>query len=47
MCISECSMRENLIQENRNGSLAEYFGIDKTLDQLSHFYYWLNMHRDV
>lgn len=46
-CIPECSMREKLIQENHSGGLAEPFGIDKTLDQLSLFYCWPNMHRDV
>ena len=40
-------MRENLIQEKYNGVLAGHFGIDKTLDQLSHFYYWPKMHRYV
>lgn len=47
MCIPECFMRENLIQEKHNGGLAKHFGIDKTLDQLSHFYYWLKMRKDV
>jgi len=32
LCIPECSMRENLIQENHNGGLVGNFGIDKTLD---------------
>jgi len=47
LCILKCSMRENLIQEKHNGGLARHFGIDKTFDQLSHFYYWLKMCRDV
>jgi len=47
LCIPECCMREKLIQEKHNGGLAKHFGIDKTLDQLSHFYYWPKMHRDV
>ena len=47
LCIPEWSMRENLIQENGNGGLVGHFGIDKTLDQLSHFYYWPKMRRDV
>eukprot|EP00253_Pinus_taeda_P005876 PITA_05876 len=37
LCISECSMRDNLIQEKHSGCLVRHFGIDKTLDQLSHF----------
>ena len=47
LCIPECSMRENIIWEKHSGGLAGHFGIDKTLDQLSHFYYWPKMQRDV
>jgi len=47
LCILECSMRENLIQEKHSGGLAGHFGIDKTLDLLSHFKYWPMMQRDV
>lgn len=47
LCIPDCSMRENIIREKHNGGLVEHFGIDKTLDQLSHFYYWPKMRRDV
>ena len=47
LCILECSMRKNLIQEKHNGGLAGHFGIDRTLDQLSHFHYWPKMRRDV
>ena len=39
LCIPQCSMRENLIQEKHNGGLAGHFGIDKTVGQLSHFYF--------
>lgn len=46
-CIPKCSMRENLIQEKHSGGLAGYFGIEKTLDQLSHFYHWPRMRRHV
>lgn len=38
-CISKCSMRENIMREEHSGVLAGHFGIGKTLDQLSHFYY--------
>ena len=37
LCIPQCSMRENLIQEKHNGGLARHFGIEKTVGQLSHF----------
>jgi len=40
-------MRENLIQEKHSGGLVEHFCIDKTLDQVSHFYYWPKIRRDV
>lgn len=47
LCILECLMRENIIREKHNGGLARHFSIDKTLDQLNHFYYWPRMRRDV
>ena len=47
LCVPECSMRENIIREKHSVGLAGHFGIDKTLDQLSHFYYWSKMRRDV
>jgi len=40
-------MRENIIREKHSGGLAGHFGIDKTLEQLSHFYFWPRMRRDV
>ena len=40
-------MRENLIQEKHNGGLAGHFGVEKTLEQLSHFYFWPKMKADV
>eukprot|EP00253_Pinus_taeda_P016899 PITA_16899 len=43
LCIPKCSMRENNIQEKHSGGLAGHVSIDKTLDQLSHFYYWSKM----
>ena len=43
LCVPECSMRENIIREKHTRGLAGYFDIDKTLDQLNHFYYWPNM----
>ena len=47
LCIPDCSMRENIIQEKHSGGLAEHFSIYKTLEQLNHFYYWPRMLRDV
>ena len=40
-------MRENLIQEKHNGGLAGHFGIDKTVGQLSHYYFWPRMRSEV
>lgn len=47
LCIPDCSMRENIVWEKHNGGLAGHFGINKTLEQLGHFYYWPKMSRDV
>ena len=47
LCIPDCSMRENIIREKHSGGLAGHFGMDKTLKQLSHFYFWPKMRRDV
>ena len=47
LCIPIYLMRENLIQEKHNGGMAGHFGIDKTLGQLSHFYFWPKMRLDV
>ena len=47
VCIPNCLMRENLVQEKHNGGMAGHFGVDKTLGQLSHFYFWPNMKEDV
>ena len=34
LCILECSMTENLIQEKHNGGLVGHFGIEKCLVNL-------------
>eukprot|EP00253_Pinus_taeda_P021142 PITA_21142 len=47
LCIPNCSMRENIIQEKHNGGLAGHFGIDKTVAQVQHFYFWPKLQRDV
>lgn len=40
-------MRENIIREKHSGGLAGHFGMDKTLKQLNHFYFWPKVRRDV
>eukprot|EP00253_Pinus_taeda_P025527 PITA_25527 len=47
LCIPNCSMRENIIQEKHSGGLAGHFGIDKTIAQVRHFYFWPKLQRDV
>eukprot|EP00253_Pinus_taeda_P013169 PITA_13169 len=47
LCIPNCSMRENIVREKHSGGLPGHFGINKTLEQLKHFYYWPKMSRDV
>ena len=47
LCIPNCSMRENLIKEKHSGGLSEHFGVDKTFEQLSHFYFCPNMRSKV
>eukprot|EP00253_Pinus_taeda_P026745 PITA_26745 len=43
LCIPNYSMGENIIREKHSGGLAGHFCIDKTLEQLSHFYFWPRM----
>lgn len=43
LCILDCSMRENIICEKHSGGLVGHFGMDKTLEQLNHFYFWPKM----
>ena len=38
---------EKLIQEKHSRGLAGHFGIDNTLDQVRHFYYWPKMRIDI
>ena len=47
LCVPNCSMRENLVQEKHNRGLVGHSGVDKTLGQLSHFYFWPKMKVDV
>jgi hypothetical protein len=39
LCISKCSMRENLLKENHNGGLAGHFGHEKMFSKLNGSYY--------
>jgi hypothetical protein len=47
LCISNCSLRENLLKEKHNGGLARHFGHDKTFAKLSESYFWLGMRSEV
>jgi hypothetical protein len=40
-------MRESLNREKHSGGLDGHFGIDKTFEQLQHFYYWPKMRSEV
>ena len=40
-------MRENLITEKHSGGHGGNFGVDKTYEQLSHFYFWPKMRSEV
>jgi hypothetical protein len=43
LCISKCSMRENLLKEKHSGGLAGHFGHDKTFAKLNESYFWPEM----
>ena len=47
LCIPNCSMRENLVQEKHIDGLDGHFGVYKTLGKPSHFYFWPKMKEDV
>jgi hypothetical protein len=47
LCISNFSMRDNLLKEKHSGGLAGHFGHDKTFAQLRNLYYWPSMREDV
>ena len=40
-------MREKLINEKHSGGLGGHFGVDKTYEQLNHFYFWPKMRFEV
>jgi hypothetical protein len=47
LCISKCSMRENLLKEKHNGGLVGHFGHDKTFSKLNGSYFWPGMRTNV
>jgi hypothetical protein len=47
LCITDCSMRENLVKEKHSGGLAGHFGHDKTFAKLSESYFWSGMCTNV
>jgi hypothetical protein len=47
LCISKCSMRDNMLKEKHSGGLVGQFGHDKTFVQLYSSYYWPSMKADV
>ena len=40
-------MRENLTKEKHTSGLGGHFGVDKTFEKLSHFYFWPKMRYEV
>jgi hypothetical protein len=47
LCISKCSMRENLLKEKHSGGLVGHFDHDKTFSKLNDSYFWPRMRTDV
>jgi hypothetical protein len=47
ICIPACSIRQVLLREAHAGGLAGHFGVKKTLDMLSDYFFWPHMRRDV
>ena len=47
ICITKCSMRENLIKEKHGEGLYGHFGNDKTFSLVSDFYYCPKMQSDI
>lgn len=47
LCVPRGSMRENLIQEKHNGALSGHFGVNKTQELVTRFYFWPRMNRYV
>ena len=47
LCVPKCGTRELLVREVHGGSLAGYYGENKTLMVLKEHYYWPSMDKDV
>nr|XP_025661376.1 uncharacterized protein LOC112756991 [Arachis hypogaea] len=47
ICVPACSMRDLLVLESYNGGLVGHFGVHKTFDVLSEYFYQPRMRRDV
>jgi hypothetical protein len=47
LCVSNCSMRELLVQESHGGGLMEHFRVAKTIAILQEHFYWPHKKRDV
>lgn len=47
LCVPRGSMRENLIQEKHNGALSGHFGVNKTQELVTRFYFSPKMNRDI
>ena len=47
LCVPQCSMRELLLRESHSRGLMGHFGVTKTLDILTEYFYWPHMRRDV
>jgi len=45
--VPTCPLRELLVREAHGGSLASYFGLNKTLDALREHFFWPKMGEDV
>ena len=47
LCVPRCSMRTNIIKEKHSGTMGGHFGLDKTLELVRRYYYWLKLQTDV
>lgn len=47
LCVSKCSLRDEIVLESHQGGLARHFGRDKTLKLVQERFYWPKMGVDV